>query len=111
MGGFFMEAKVSVMPDYRKIGGESVLIRMLNFYKALGWDGKSDIDPTKIIISEDDWQDICKLEMDRAEEEYPEHPGDARVTAGLIMMNYGPSAENVGKGTVRLLSGWIKEAS
>jgi hypothetical protein len=98
-----MEAKVLAMPDYRKIGGESVLIRILNFYKELSWDGKSDIDPTKIIISEDDWQDICKLEMDRAEKEYPDHPGEARVAAGLVMMNYGPSAGNIKRGTVKIL--------
>lgn len=70
------------------------------FFRDLGWDGNSQLDPTKVTISQQRWLDVCK--------EYNELPGPG--IGGFFWMNYGPSAsEEVPYHAVRIEHGAFKE--
>lgn len=71
-------------------------------YKGLGWDGTSELDPTKIIISQQRWLEVC--------DEFNKLPGPG--IGGYVWMNYGPTSDaDVPYNSVRIEPGAFKELS
>lgn len=69
---------------------------ILSLYRSLGWNGESKLDPKKILLNPEHWQDICN-EFNRSSD---------GVTAGLAWMNYGPSSNaNIPYGKVEIEEG------
>lgn len=74
--------------------------RLLNFYKALGWDGEQIVDPTRVILNSADRKVLVEAEMDAD----PAH----RVEINMFWMNSGPSSRtDIPRGKVLLQEGWV----
>jgi len=87
------------LPDIR---GKHPSERLMNFYRDIGWDGKQEIEPMKVIINEDDWLKVIK-KMESAG-----MTKDERIGAGLLFTNRGPSgSKKVKRGRVKLMKGWV----
>jgi len=72
---------------------------LLNFYRALGWNGSDFIDPRKIRTT--------KEVFDRLYNQIYERCPDP-VGVGMFMVNKGPGTEDyILPGKVHLLEGWI----
>jgi hypothetical protein len=81
--------------------------RLVEFYKKLGWDGESMVDPAKVRLCEKDWQDLVGAEMERAKKLYPDvSPGTVAFEVGFLWVNKGPSSGGNTPGMVELLPGW-----
>jgi hypothetical protein len=96
-------SKVVKMPKFEPVTQENMIEALFNWYRSLGWNGKDELDPKRIIISHTDWSEICKQYI---------NAGDSR--GGLFFMNYSPSSdefkeEKVKPGTVLLKDGWVRE--
>lgn len=87
------------LPDIR---GKHPVNKLMNFYADLGWDGKQNLDPKKVVINESDWlKAVKKMESARMTQ-------DERIGAGLMFTNKGPSGSNkVERGRVKLMKGWV----
>lgn len=85
------------LPPVADLGPEEYIVA---FYKGLGWDGESVLEPTKVTISQQRWLDVCK--------EFNELPVPG--VSGFIWMNSGPSADaDVPYHAVRIEPGAFKE--
>lgn len=83
--------------DYTK--GEGALI---DFYVTLGWNRNDYLDPKKVLVN--------KADSEKLMEEFMAANPECRVSAGMFVMNYGPSTgESVPLGKVHLLKGWINK--
>jgi hypothetical protein len=72
---------------------------ILCLYSILGWDKKTDIDPTKVKISIEDWSESCNLFGDLF-----------GSSSKYFFMNYGPSAsQQVKKNFVFLQDTWCNQ--
>ena len=72
---------------------------LLRFYKALGWNGKDFLDPSKIRTTKEVFHHLrnqmCELCSDPA-------------SVSMLMINSGPGTENyIPAGKVYLIEGWI----
>ena len=87
------------LPDIR---GSTTLDKIANFYKDLGWDGNSKVEPGKVVVNEDDWLKLIGKIKTRYSDE------DKRLRAAFTFTNYGPSGSNkVKRGKVKLKKGWV----
>jgi len=86
--------------------------RLVEFYKKLGWDGESVVDPTKVRLYEKDWQDLVGSEVERAKKLYPDcSPTEVSLAVGFLWVNKGPSCCGTTPGMVELLPGWCQAES
>jgi len=75
---------------------EQVLVK---FYRGLGWDGLSEINPCKVRTTEAIYQYLSDIMGEKCRN---------KLAAGLITMNYGPGVdEDIPTGKVRLIDGWL----
>jgi len=75
---------------------------LLNFYRALGWNGDDQLDPCKIRTT----KEVYNRLHDQIYKHCPEP-----VTVGMFMVNSGPGTEDyIPPGKVYLLEGWITPA-
>jgi len=73
------------LPEFR---GDNPVDVVLNLYKDLGWDGKTSIDPTNIVLSKNDWLRL----FDKIRSTVPE---EEVVNAGFLLINKGPSVSDI----------------
>ncbi len=85
-----------------ELKNEDPVLRLSEFYEELGWDRKSSIDTSKVIITEDDWGAIVDKEIKHADE----IESGSGLLIGLLWMNQGPSGWGDTPGKVKLLAGW-----
>lgn len=88
--------------DFPEIRGNSPWDVIANFYKDLGWNGFTPLKPSKVIISEDDWNSLYwrVIATDI-------NPKD-NVSAAGMLIDRGPSADkDIERGKVVLEEGWI----
>lgn len=83
--------------------------RLISFYRGLGWDGRSNLDPGKIRVHEDDLARLVMGEIERArfiacEACYLE----VAVGVGMLWVDYGPSGGGSSPGWVELEEGWVE---
>lgn len=84
--------------------------RILEFYKKIGWDGQSVIDPMKVRVTREDHTNIYLREVEHALNTIKDvSPADIKLGIGFLWMNSGPSCEGETPGMVELLPGWITE--
>jgi hypothetical protein len=84
------------MPPFPDTVSEKPAESLVEWYGSLGWDGKENLDPKKVQISKEDWNDICQL--------YIQNHG---AEGGFFFMNYGPSSDDaIPKGHVVLKTDW-----
>jgi len=81
--------------------------RLTEFYRKLGWDEKSVLDPTRVKITERDWRDIISNEIAHAKAIIDINELDIRVGIGMLWTNTGPSGGGKTPGKVELHPGWI----
>jgi hypothetical protein len=75
---------------------------LIAFYKALGWDGKKELDPTKVVLNIEDDKKIIGIFMEAGGE-------GERVQRGMFWLNYGPSASgDVPEGKVHIYSSFVR---
>lgn len=87
------------LPDYKGSDPYEVLV---NFYKDLGWDGKKEVVPMKVKLSEKDNKSFMNHIMGYSEDR------NERIALGLFYINKGPSSRTgVPDGKVILESGWL----
>jgi hypothetical protein len=88
------EFTVLSFPDIEVNDGES----LLEFFKAMGWDGEVMLNPVKIKVNPKRWKEMCE--------------GFTNLTDKFSFMNYGPSAkDSVPYDEVHMYEGaFIKEA-
>ena len=86
--------EVSLAPD-QKAGD-----LLLNFYRALGWNGTDYLEPCKIRTT--------KEVFNRLYSQIYEHCPDS-VSVGMLMVNSGPGTEDyIPSGRVWLYEGWTR---
>ncbi|MFW5891189.1 MAG: hypothetical protein ACOCUI_03125 [bacterium] len=94
--------KVIVTEDFietnlPEINGNTPERMIINFYNDIGWDGESELDPTKVVINPVDWENIVNEIQEKAETQ------DELIAIGFLWLNKGAGAENeVPKGRVRI---------
>ena len=82
--------------------GEQAGDLLLNFYRALGWNGDDSLDPCKVRTTKEVYDGL----LDQMREQYPD-----TIRVGMFMVNIGPSVDyDIPQGKVYLLEGWIKPA-
>jgi hypothetical protein len=86
-----------------KLKNDDPALRMVEFYEELGWDQKSNIDTSKIILTDDDWRNIVKGEIRHANTV----ESGLGLSIGLLWMNQGPTGGGDTPGKVKLLAGWL----
>jgi len=75
---------------------------LLKFYRALGWDGESYLDPCKVRTTKEVFDNLYDVMYDRCPDP---------VGVGMFMCNRGPGTEDyIPPGKVYLLDGWITPA-
>ena len=88
--------------DYKEKDLQTRINLMADVYKNFGWDGESQINPTKVFLSEEDSVEL--LEIMTNDNKDPESMG-----IKLLWLNKGASTDRkLKKGKVRLLKGWMK---
>ena len=70
-------------PDLQPVADSGPEGYIVELYQKLGWDRESNLDPKKIAVHPALWNEICRAFNQSSNER----------TAGLIWMNYGPSAD------------------
>jgi len=81
--------------------------RLVEFYRLLGWDGRSEVEPTKVRLCQQDWQKLVEAEIEKAKQLYPDlSPIEVNLAIGLLWVNKGPSCCGGTPGMVELLPGW-----
>jgi hypothetical protein len=87
-------------PDVILADNEKAGAALLKFYRALGWDGKDELDPCKVKTT----KAVYNRLYDTMYAKCPEPVG-----IGMLMVNQGPSTDdNIPPGKVCLLEGWVK---
>lgn len=83
--------------------------RLVEFYRKLGWDGESEVDPTKVRLCRHDWQELVGSEVERARQLFPDcSPLEVNLSVGFLWVNKGPSCNGTTPGKVELLPGWCQ---
>ena len=59
---------------------------LIYFYRRIGWNEQDTLDPKKIVMNEQQWQEVAA-----ALNSLPRGPGE--IAAGFAWMNWGPSAD------------------
>ena len=59
---------------------------LIYFYRRIGWNEQDTLDPKKIVMNEQQWQEVAA-----ALNSLPREPGE--MAAGFAWMNWGPSAD------------------
>ena len=72
---------------------------LLNFYKNLGWDSKTEfLDPCKVRTTKNVWQKLYDIMYEQCNE---------HLAVGAEMVNRGPGVDDdIPEGKVYLLKGW-----
>ena len=82
--------------------GEQAGDLLLNFYRALGWNGDDFLDPCKVRTTNEVYNSL----LDQMREQYPD-----TIRVGMFMVNIGPGVDDdIPQGKVYLLEGWTKPA-
>ena len=72
---------------------------LLNFFRALGWNGEDNLDPTKVRTTKEVFYGL-RTQMS----ELCPDP----VSVGMLMVNIGPGTEeHISAGKVYLYEGWV----
>jgi len=75
---------------------------LLNFYRALGWNGDDFLDPCKIRTTKEVYNRLYDIMYEKAPD---------AVGVGMFMVNRGPGTEDyIPPNKVYLLEGWITPA-
>ena len=75
---------------------------LLNFFRALGWNGEDMLDPCKIRTTKAVFDQLYNTMLDRCAD---------RLAVGMLMVNSGPGTEaHIPPGKVYLYEGWVKSA-
>jgi len=86
-------------PNVTLADGQNAGDLLLNFYRALGWNGKDSVDPRKVRTTEAVYNRLCN-------QMYELRP-DA-IVVGMFMCNRGPGTDaDIPVGQVYLYEGWI----
>ena len=73
---------------------------LLNFFRALGWNGDDYLDPSKIRTTKEVYDQLYDLTLKKCSDP---------VSVGMHMVNSGPGVENyIPTGQVWLYEGWTK---
>lgn len=89
--------------DLPELVGDNPGERLLSLFTQLGWDMEAMLDPSKIRVNYDEWEELSSQEM----KTYGEN-NDDRMSIGFLWVNYGPGADrDVPTGKVVLLPGWV----
>jgi len=84
--------------------------RLEELYRKLGWDGKKDVDSSKVRLSEDDWLAMLSREIEHAKTVITGmNEIDIRIAVGMLWANMGPSGGGKHPGMVELCPGWLEE--
>ena len=87
-------------PNVSTEEGEKFGDVLLQFYRALGWNGDDIFDPYKVRTTKEVYNGL--LDQVRVQ-----HPDVTVISAGLFMMNKGPGVDgHIPPGKVYLLDGW-----
>ncbi len=87
------------LPELR---GENFGDMFFNFFRDLGWDDVSKINPTKVKMNEDDWTKYCDKLADTNDK-------GVRLAIRWTWMNKGPSGRpEVPSGKILLEEGWME---
>lgn len=81
--------------------------RLVELYRKLGWDENSVLNPTKIKVSESDYQRLLGKEKAHAKTVFPEIP-ESEIVYGInvLWLNSGPSGSGNTPGMVEMYEGW-----
>lgn len=83
--------------------------RLAEFYRKLGWDGVSCLEPDLVRLTEEDWLDLLWAEFNHATAVVTNLSEiDACVGIGIMWANIGPSGDGQTPGMVELHSGWTR---
>ena len=95
------------LPEFNEKDTDAFGKRLSDFYKKLGWDGESKLNPSKIIINEDDWTKRVKKEQDLYAKNVEDNHSGKKAVGYLWMIN-GPSGKkDVPKNKVYILKNWL----
>lgn len=83
-------------------------IRLLEFYRRLGWDGNSKVYPELVRLTHEDWQKMLGEEMEQARRFFRDDYPDPGLAWAMEWINRGPSNEGKTPGMVELLPGWVE---
>lgn len=87
-------------PEVTLADGQKAGDLLLNFYRALGWNGDDYLDPCKIRTTNAVYDGL----YDQIYEIYP-NP----VAVGMLLVNSGPGTDaHIPPGRVYLYEGWVK---
>lgn len=76
--------------------------RLIKFYELLGWDKQKTVNPTKVVLNEQDLMMLLEEEMKRSKEF-----GFSALDVGFLWINKGPGGDrDIEKGTILLKEGW-----
>jgi len=83
--------------------GQAPVDLLLNFYRALSWDGEMNLDPTKVRITKEVYYSLCdQIKLLCTEQDI----SDGQV--GFYMVSCGPGVDDdIPPGKVRLYKGWV----
>ena len=85
-----------MLKNIPELRGTNAPEALMNFYEDLGWDRRKRLDPRKIRMNEEDWQELFDklLQIGPAD-------GEDRASTALLMISNGPSGDDsVPKGKV-----------
>lgn len=86
--------------------------RLIEFYRALGWDGESVVEPMKVRLHQQDWQKLVEREVERAKQLFPDcSPLEINLGVGFLWLNKGPSCCGTTLGMVELLPDWCESGN
>ena len=80
------ESKLHKLPNLDLANYSDVEEYIVGFYKKLGWDGQTNLDPTKVKMNENAYKGIAQKLMD-----YFSKTNDDKIRINFLWMNYGPS--------------------
>jgi len=80
------ESKMHKLPNLDLSNYSDVEEYIIDFYKKLGWDGQTKLDPTKVKMNENAYKEIAQKLMD-----YFSKTIDDKTIINFLWMNYGPS--------------------
>jgi len=87
---------ISIAPD------EEAVELLLNFYRALGWNGEDSLDPCKVRTTKEVYHNLYSQMLDRCPDS---------VGVGMLMVNKGPGTDDyIPPGKVCLIEGWTVPA-
>lgn len=82
--------------------------RVKEFYRQLGWDEKTTLNPACVRLTEEDWRDLITAEIVHAKAVITDASEvDIRIGIGMLWTNIGPSGGGKTPGMVELHPGWV----